>query len=75
MPKVIYTKAKGLYQEAGNGQETSHAIVANLSNAVSLTTATTLSAATHAMHPILVTGTNKGVGLEITRLLSLVVIE
>ena len=58
MPKVIYTKAKGLHQETGNGQETSHAIVANLSNAVALTGATTLSAATHAMHPVLVTGTS-----------------
>ena len=55
MPKVIYTKAKGLHQETGNGQETSHAIVANLSNAVGIAGDETLTAATHAMHPILVT--------------------
>ena len=56
MPKVTYTKAKGLFQETGNGQETSHAIVNNLSNAVAVSTATTMGAA-HYLRPVLVTGT------------------
>ncbi len=56
MPKVTYNKTKGLFQAAGNGQETSHAIVNNLSNAVSVTTDTTMGAS-HYMRPVLVTGT------------------
>tara|TARA_Y100001937_G_C6941760_1_gene250696 strand:+ start:167 stop:601 length:435 start_codon:yes stop_codon:yes gene_type:complete len=56
MPKVTYTKAKGLVTETGNGQQTSHALIPATSNAVELSTNTTLTAATHGRHPILCTG-------------------
>ena len=55
MPKITYTKAKGLVTEAGNGQQTSHALIPATSNAVSLAADTTLTAATHGRHPILCT--------------------
>lgn len=56
MPKVSYTKSKGLIQESGNGVRTTHASVPVLSNSVALSADTTLTAGTHAMHPVLVGG-------------------
>jgi hypothetical protein len=56
MPKVQYTAAKGLYQESGKGLVSTHQLVPNLSNAVTVTTGTTMGA-THYGHPVIVTGT------------------
>ena len=42
--------------ESGSGQETSHAIINNLSNAVSVSSDTTMGAS-HYLRPVLVTGT------------------
>jgi len=56
MPKVLYTAAKGLYQESGKGLDLDRPVLANYDNAVTVTGVTvTMAPATHVARPTVCT--------------------